>query len=291
MLSTNLAMKRFDAEVYARSGLDFMTISVDGVTQKVYERFRKRGNIDIVFHNIQRLVDARRKEGRRNPMLNWQFLAFEQNAHEIEQARELAESLGVDQLTVARPFDVGWDDPTIHPAALRTVIHRFNTASDRGMLENWNPFPSEINAEAFEGAFEVSWLNRFQPQLQSAVRAKSRCSYLYKNMVMDANGRVLPCCAAPQPDVDLNFSIFDEGAADPFNAEKYKLARLSFTDKASYRIERAKSLLTKDPHCLKCDWYANQATAQIDGAQIRTYLEATPRSVFDDRSKDILSSW
>ena len=39
-LSTNMTAKRFDAEAYAASGLDYMTASLDGATQGVYDRYR-----------------------------------------------------------------------------------------------------------------------------------------------------------------------------------------------------------------------------------------------------------
>ena len=36
MLSTNIGVKHFDPEAYVNSGLDYMTISIDGATQSVY---------------------------------------------------------------------------------------------------------------------------------------------------------------------------------------------------------------------------------------------------------------
>jgi len=83
-LSTNMTVRRFDARAYVESGLDFMTISLDGATQPVYEKYRRKGDLEAAFENIRKLVDARREAGRRNPILSWQFLAFEHNAHEIE---------------------------------------------------------------------------------------------------------------------------------------------------------------------------------------------------------------
>lgn len=291
-LSTNLAVKRFDAGAYARSGLDFMTLSIDGATQGVYEKFRKKGNLEVVFQNIQSLVEARRKEGRNSPVLNWQFLAFEHNAHEIEQALELARSLGVDQFTVAPPFDVSWDDPKIRPAAVPAKTHVFHADWNRRMVENWNPFPGDIDVQEVERLFESRWIDRLTPEHRKAVAGpkpfQHTCHYLYKNMVMDANSRVFPCCAAPRPDADLLFAIFDAGTKEAFNAEKYQLARMSFADKAAYRAARSATLDT-EPYCVKCEWYGAQITAHIDRAEMRKYMEAS--AVFDSRSAGILLSW
>ena len=66
-LSTNMTAKRFDAEAYAASGLDFMTVSLDGATQGVYERFRKKGDLELAFANIRSLVEAKRSLGQSAP--------------------------------------------------------------------------------------------------------------------------------------------------------------------------------------------------------------------------------
>ena len=38
-LSTSLSVRKFDAEAYVESGLDFMVLSIDGATQPVYEKY------------------------------------------------------------------------------------------------------------------------------------------------------------------------------------------------------------------------------------------------------------
>src|SRR5580700_10938957 len=89
-LSTNMTARRFDAAAYVESGLDFMTVSLDGATQSTYERYRRDGDLDQAFANIRALVAARGASGRENPIVSWQFLAFEHNAHEIDAAISIA---------------------------------------------------------------------------------------------------------------------------------------------------------------------------------------------------------
>jgi pyruvate-formate lyase-activating enzyme len=294
MLSTSMSARRFDAEAYASSGLDFMTLSIDGATQATYEKYRKKGDLDLVIRNIQSLVEAKRKLGRRSPLLNWQFLAFEHNAHEIDSAMTLARTLGVDQFTVATPFDVSWDDPSVKPAHVPPAVHQFHTDSDQRIMENWNPFPGEIDAGRIETAFQIDWLDPSAlqpPRPSTGERSQHTCHYLYKNMVMDAHGRVIPCCAAPRPDADLVFSIFEAASSEPFNSEKYRVARRSFADRPAYMAERSQTNPASEPHCVKCDWYSDQAAAHIDRAQIGRYLTAAGAGVFDSASSQILTSW
>ena len=294
-LSTNMAVKRFDAQAYALSGLDFMTLSIDGATQPVYEKFRRKGDLETVFRNVRSLVEAKRKEGRRSPVLNWQFLAFEHNAHQIEEARNLAQTMGVDQFTVGNPFDVTWDDPAMRAAAVVPALHQFQDNSSERMQENWNPFPDELESSAIERAFETGWLSQLTPELRRAT-APTRstppprtCHYLYKNIVMDANGRVFPCCAAPQPDADLHFANFDAGAPDSFNSEKYQQARLSFSKSNPGAAPTFPIVQTPEPYCVKCDWYDAQMTAHIDRSEVRSYMISS--AVVDAESARLLSSW
>jgi MoaA/NifB/PqqE/SkfB family radical SAM enzyme len=285
-LSTNMTAKKFDAEAYALSGLDFMTLSIDGATQGVYEKYRRKGDLEQVFRNIRSLVEARRRLGRGTPVISWQFLAFEHNAHEIDAAIAMARELGVDEMAVRTPFDVSWDEPGIRPAAVKPVGIQFNRDAGRRMIENWNPFPDQLDAAAINAAFNAGWLGQLAgwPEADAGPRVPSAhvCHWLYKNMVMDATGRVIPCCAAPRPDADLVFDTFHGESADSFNTEKYRLARLSFADKAAYGIARAGSKLAgDDPHCVKCDWYSDQEAALVGGPEIEKYFMAAGNGVVD----------
>jgi MoaA/NifB/PqqE/SkfB family radical SAM enzyme len=216
--STSLSVRRFDAEAYVESGLDYMGLSVDGATQPVYERFRRNGDLELVFSNIRKLVNAKRILGKNTPVLGWNFLAFEHNVHEIPLARRMARKLGVDQFRVVNPFDVSWDDPEIRPAAIKGSIQWLNWRSLAHRPSNWNPFPESVDGRAIMEAFESRW-----SELAVAGPPRSSghtCHWLYKNMVMDARGRIMPCGGAPRPDVNLVFGTFDGNGGDPFNSEK-----------------------------------------------------------------------
>ncbi len=295
-LSTNMTAKKFDAEAWALSGLDIMTLSIDGATQAVYERYRRKGDIDQIFRNIRSLVEAKRRLGRATPLLSWQFLAFEHNAHEIDAAISMARELGVDEIVIAAPFDVGWDDPAIRAAAVEPRTIQFDVElAGRSLVENWNPSPDAANAAgiAISAAFETGWAAQLahyrEADLNPGGPSTHMCHWLYRNMVMDATGRILPCCAAPRPDADLVFDTLNGVAADPFNSEKYRLARLSFSDKPAYAKARGASALSADPHCANCDWYSDQQSALIDSPAIAKYFRMAGNGIVDAESVRMLS--
>jgi len=278
-LSTNMTAKRFDAGAYVDCGLDFMTISLDGATQATYERYRRDGDLELAFANIRALVAARRERGRENPILSWQFLAFEHNAHEIETAIAIARELGVDQFVVASPFDVSWDEPGIRPADSvepRTIFFRGDM--ERRMVANFNPAPGGLAIDAINEAWEAGFPDAPAEPISASAHS---CQWLYRNLVMDATARVLPCCAAPKPGADLVFDTF--ASQDSFNSAKYRLARTWFADPAAYRAEAG----DLNPHCAKCEW--NQDTAHTDREQVEQYLKTLPRDILGADVRSLLS--
>ncbi|MEO8661015.1 MAG: radical SAM/SPASM domain-containing protein [Bryobacteraceae bacterium] len=278
-LSTSLSVRRFDAEAYVESGLDFMVLSVDGATQPVYEIFRRNGKLELVMDNIRALVDAKRRLGKRTPVLSWNFLAFQHNIHEIPVAEQMARKLGVNVFRVVNPFDVGWDDPSVKPATVKSFVKRLDWTSMTNPPENWNPFPDALDADAIGRAFET----RFHGTDGTAEPSSGHtCHWLYKNMVMDAHGRIMPCCGAPRPDTNLVFGALDAMGGDHFNSEKYRQARTFFR-------QGDKPASAGDPYCTQCEW--DHTTVNIGSPEIRRYFRAADSSLFDRRALRLLADW
>jgi MoaA/NifB/PqqE/SkfB family radical SAM enzyme len=278
-LSTSLSVQRFDAEAYVESGLDLMVLSIDGATQPVYQRFRRNGDLELVLANVRKLVDAKRRLGKRTPLLSWKFLAFEHNAHEIPLAARLARKLGVNQFRVATPFDVSWDDPEMRPAAVRPGVHRLDWLSFASQPGNWNPFPARLDGPALLEAFERSWSS--ESAAPEPASTGHTCHWLYKNMVMDATGRILPCCAGPRPDIHLVFGAFDGNGGDPFNSERHRAARAWFAGRGAPAGDA--------PYCTQCEW--DHTAVNIGSAEIGRYFWAAHPGFFNRRSRRILSDW
>ncbi|MCW5982963.1 MAG: radical SAM protein [Bryobacteraceae bacterium] len=98
------------AEKIVDSGLSFLNVSADGVSQDVYSVYRRGGNIERVLGNVRALVEVKRRRRSSRPYLVWRYVAFKHNEHEIEPARKLAGELGVDEFRVIRGFvrDPAW---------------------------------------------------------------------------------------------------------------------------------------------------------------------------------------
>jgi MoaA/NifB/PqqE/SkfB family radical SAM enzyme len=72
-----------------------LTCSIDGATPEVYQQYRRRGHLPRVLENIRQIQSWKRRYWSSFPRLTWQFVVFEHNHHELEQARQKARELGM----------------------------------------------------------------------------------------------------------------------------------------------------------------------------------------------------
>lgn len=77
-----------DAMVDAITECDAISISIDGVTQATYERYRVGGRLNEAMLGLAKLSAACEKKGK---SLNWTYVVFKENEHEMNEARRLAE--------------------------------------------------------------------------------------------------------------------------------------------------------------------------------------------------------
>jgi MoaA/NifB/PqqE/SkfB family radical SAM enzyme len=102
-LSVPLSEER--AEALVASGLDLMLVSLDGATAQTYAKYRTGGNFELVLENVVKLAKAKRRLGKRRPVLVWKMVIFPHNAHEVDEARATFRSLGFDAFETVLDFD------------------------------------------------------------------------------------------------------------------------------------------------------------------------------------------
>jgi pyruvate-formate lyase-activating enzyme len=122
VLSTNLSTNR--SEVLGDlcdAGLDFMTVSMSGATQETYEVYHRGGRLDLVIENTRRLLELRKSKGLKRPIIEWKYLLFSHNKHEVKAARSLAKKTGVN---IFRTFPGGGAEPALADVKL-SMAHLF----------------------------------------------------------------------------------------------------------------------------------------------------------------------
>lgn len=77
-------------------GIDPLQVSLDGVSQDTYQKYRVKGDFNKVINNIKRLRKFQKERNNFSTKLCWQFIVNKYNEHELEKAREFSKGLGMD---------------------------------------------------------------------------------------------------------------------------------------------------------------------------------------------------
>ena len=199
IISTNLnkPLTPEMAENIIRSGLDVMIISIDGITQEVYQQYRVGGHLDRVLANINLLVEKKRELGYTTPYLEWQFIVMRQNEHQMDEARQLAGQLGVNSLVFKKV-----DFP--------------HGMSDRQEADRWLPrdHPDYQREEPFNKPFQEDG---------------QRCWRLWRSAVVNWDGGFAPCCYLTDKSEDFGDASVNT-VEEIWNNPKYATARGLFKE-------------------------------------------------------------
>lgn len=105
------------AKKTVESGLDRLIISIDGTTQDVYKQYRVGGNLDKVIQGTKNIIKWRNELKSKKPFVFFQFLVVKPNEHQIEEIKQLAKEIGVDEVRfkTAQVYDYETDPNQLIP--------------------------------------------------------------------------------------------------------------------------------------------------------------------------------
>lgn len=194
-------MNHFDeqaAEKLVLSGLDKIVVSIDGLNEETYSKYRRGGNFQVVMNNLRLLIKKRRELKSSKPYITWQFLVFRHNEHEINNVIKTGKNMGVDHVGISNAFigDKDW-------IPLNSNYSNYN-------IEEINN--NELTSDHFKLAQE-----RF-------------CNWPWEAIAINTNGSVSPCCSVENEKDDFG-NIFDQPFEKFWNDEKYLIARNYIRDK------------------------------------------------------------
>ncbi|MHB1277126.1 MAG: SPASM domain-containing protein [Bacteroidia bacterium] len=89
-----------NAKKTIESGLNRLLISIDGVDQDAYGKYRIGGSLQKVLDGTRNLIEARKQSGKKGLQIIWQFIVFAHNEHQLPEIRTLAREYGVDELAI-----------------------------------------------------------------------------------------------------------------------------------------------------------------------------------------------
>jgi len=152
-----------------KSGLDRLIISIDGLSDETYKKYRIGGSIEKVIAGTQNLVQAKKDLKSKSPFIIWQFIVFSHNEHEVEKVKKLGKQLGVNQVAIktAQVYD---EEGAKDLLPLQAKYRRYE--------------PDSLNIKG---------------------GLKNECWKMWHSCVITWDGKVVPCCF----DKDAEFRLGD----------------------------------------------------------------------------------
>lgn len=203
-MSSNLSVEKDRiGDQLIEAGLEYLIVSLDGITQDVYSQYRVRGELELVMDNLRSIIDAKKRRGGKKPLVEWQFLVFKHNEHQVAAAEELAKKIGVDRFRLRAPgFPLGDYKLKARPEQL--------AAEEKWMPTNpayWELHPGQLRKEGF------LW--------------DEPCYYLYRSMTVNPGGGVAACCIVYKERQDFG-NLLTQDLAEIWNSERYQRSRALF---------------------------------------------------------------
>ncbi|MEJ7770166.1 MAG: radical SAM/SPASM domain-containing protein [Chitinophagaceae bacterium] len=151
-----------NAKKTVESGLDRLIISIDGTTQEVYQQYRVGGRLDKVIEGATNIVKWKKTLGSKTPFIIFQFLVVRPNEHQVEEVKQLAKQVGVDDiwLKTAQVYDYENDPNRLIPTIAKYSRYK---KQENGMAETKN-------------------------------KLNNHCWRLWHATVITWDGLVVPCC-------------------------------------------------------------------------------------------------
>ena len=150
-----------NARKVVESGLDRLIISVDGIDQETYEKYRKGGDLNAVLTGIQNLTKWKKQLKSSRPFIILQFLVLKTNEDQIPEIKRLSKDLQLDRLE------------------LKTA-QIYNYETDTELIPDSSKYSRYIKGQ------DEKW------KLKRPIR--NHCFRMWSGSVITWDGRVVPCC-------------------------------------------------------------------------------------------------
>lgn len=175
------------------SGLDRLIISIDGITQEVYQSYRVNGSLEKVIAGTKTILHWKKKLKSSTPHVIFQFLVVKPNEHQIPEIKKLAKELGVDEL-------------------------RFKTAQ-LYEFENGNELMPTIKK-----------YSRYRKDINGKFSIKNsldnHCWKMWHSSVVTQDGAVVPCCFDKDAKHEMGH-LSQKSFKDVWKSDQYRSFRSS----------------------------------------------------------------
>ncbi len=174
-----------------------ISISLDGASNDTYKIYRVAGDFDTVIENINKINSYKQKYNTSFPELQWQFIIFGHNEHELPLAKQMAKKLNM------------------------SFWAKLNA-------QNWDPSYSPVKNREFvikETGDNVTSVKEFKEKYGR--NYDSPCHQFWLAPQINWDGKLFGCCLNIYSDFG---NVFKSGLTKCLKSEKYTDAKKMLLD-------------------------------------------------------------
>jgi MoaA/NifB/PqqE/SkfB family radical SAM enzyme len=184
IISTSLSVKKPDYfwNNLVLSGLDYLIVAIDGVSEKVYKQYRNHGNLNLVFSNLNKIKEIRLKN-KNKLFIEWQMIDLEWNRNEINAAKSLAKYFGCDTfrlITEATGPRLKYNQEKIIRQKncllpfIIFIVNAYNQVRPCYKIYYGNPMIGDLNHSSFEEIWNGEEIARIRDKCK--IRSREYCN-------------------------------------------------------------------------------------------------------------------
>ena len=181
----------------------YLTVAIDGATDRIYQIYRRGGKLENVLGNIKRISYFKKIYRSRYPKLCWQFIIFGHNEEEIPIAREKARKLGMDFQTKLN------------------AVEKYSAVRDKRFVR-------------IESGLGVANREEFRQKKKRMYILP--CLQFWFSPQINWDGRLLGCCFNTYSDFG---NVFKSGLRESLKSEKFIYAKKMLSGQAKPRSDIA----------------------------------------------------
>lgn len=214
------------AEQLVNSGLDMLTCSLHGASQKTFEIYQPGKNFDEAVEKVRHIIEVRNRMGSATPQVQLNFVVTRHNEHERAAFEQLAEELGCKPVFSTASMNIRFldQDKSLTPLGLAPDLLKNKKQKH---LEHWLPQDDEFVLEPYR---KIARGEEEQRGEQYNGHKVFDCSWPWLQTVINWDGDISTCCGSFDPKDDMG-NVFDNDFGSVWNCEKYRMARRSFKRK------------------------------------------------------------
>ena len=227
IMSTNgMPLDEASARKLIASGLQVLSISVDGATKETYEKIRIRGNFDRLVRNVRRLIELKKEMNSKGPWTYLSMVCMKDNIREFLKLIELAKELGVNAVQPQYMHFWGKDQETV--VRVKGVNIKDDIHAKQNLFDNLpKDEMAQIRRMANEKAAELG-VHLIRPFFQWETGDRTVCHVPWVDTYVTADGYVIPCpIQGTDPRLENFGNLFEKSFDEIWNGDLIKNFRRS----------------------------------------------------------------